>query len=199
MIVALALEPAVLGPQEQRVIDAVLRCVSRWGVAKTTLDDIAREAGLSRATVYRLFPGGKDAVLHEVATAEVGRFFAAVAARFEAAGDLEELVVAGITEAGQHLLCHTALQYLLVHEPETVLPRVAFGEMDAVLRAVRAFASPYLARYLAPEDAPEAAEWVARIVMSYVLCPADGVDLADEQSVRKLVRAFVLPGLCSTV
>ncbi|MEA2588672.1 MAG: hypothetical protein QOH66_1599, partial [Actinomycetota bacterium] len=49
--------------QEQRVIDAALRCIARWGIAKTTLDDIAREASCSRATIYRLFPGGKDALL----------------------------------------------------------------------------------------------------------------------------------------
>ena len=33
-------------------------------MAKVTVDDIAAEAGLSRATLYRLFPGGKD-VLYE--------------------------------------------------------------------------------------------------------------------------------------
>src|SRR5688572_14568088 len=101
-----------VGAQEQRVIDAVLRCIARWGVAKTTLDDIAREAGLSRATVYRLFPGGKDALLESVATSEVHRFFRAVSARLEEADSLEELLVAGVSEAGQHLLGHTALQYL---------------------------------------------------------------------------------------
>ena len=187
-----------LGPQEQRVSDAVLRCIARWGVAKTTLDDIAREAGLSRATVYRLFPGGKDALLEAVATSEVQRFFRAVSARLDEADSLEELLVAGISEAGQHLLGHAALQYLMVHEPEAVLPRIAFGAMDAVLLAVSEFAAPYLARYLPAEDAPRTAEWVARIVISYVSCPADGVDLADEQSVRRLVRSFVLPGLRST-
>jgi AcrR family transcriptional regulator len=188
-------EPAT---QEQRVIDAVLRCIARWGVAKTTLDDIARDAGLSRATVYRLFPGGKDALLEAVANTEVSRFLRTIASRLEEADDLEELLVAGITEAGHHLLNHTALQYLLVHEPETVLPHFAFSAMDVVLEAVRAFAAPYLSRYIPAEDAPRAAEWIGRIVISYVSCPADGVDLADEQSVRRLVRTFVLPGLRST-
>jgi AcrR family transcriptional regulator len=184
--------------QEQRVVDAVLRCIARWGVAKTTLDDIAREAGLSRATVYRLFPGGKDALLQAVATSEVRRFLRAVGSRFDEADSLEELLVAGINEAGHHLTTHAALQYLLLHEPETVLPSFAFSAMDAVLRAVSDFTAPYLARYIPAEGAPRAAEWVGRIVISYVTCPADGVDLANEQSVRRLVRAFVLPGLRST-
>ena len=51
------------------------RCIARWGVAKTTLDDIAREAGVSRATVYRTLPGGKDRLLAVVLDHEVGRFF----------------------------------------------------------------------------------------------------------------------------
>lgn len=187
-----------LGTQEQRVVDAVLRCIARWGVAKTTLDDIAREAGLSRATVYRLFPGGKDALLESVTVSEVSRFLGAVGSRLDEADSLEELLVAGITEAGHHLTTHAALQYLMVHEPETVLPSIAFGAMDSVLRAVSDFTAPYLATYMPVEDAPRAAEWVGRIVISYVSCPADGVDLANEQSVRRLVRAFVLPGLRST-
>jgi AcrR family transcriptional regulator len=179
----------------QRVVDATLRCVARWGLAKTTLDDIAREAGCSRATVYRLFPGGKDALIEAVAAAEVGRFFAALAARLDEAATLEELLVAGISEAARDLQSHEALQFLLEHEPEAVLPHFAFRSGDAVLGTVRAFAAPYLARYVPGDEAPRAAEWVARIVLSYTSCPADGVDLASEESVRKLVRTFVLPGL----
>ena len=54
----------VLSPAERRVAEALLRCVARWGLAKTTIEDLAREAGVSRATVYRLVPGGKQAVLY---------------------------------------------------------------------------------------------------------------------------------------
>src|SRR2546425_70554 len=30
------------GTQRQRILDGVLRCIARWGMAKTTLEDIAR-------------------------------------------------------------------------------------------------------------------------------------------------------------
>src|SRR5438874_9899399 len=92
--------------QVQRLVDATLRCIARWGVAKTALDDVAREAGLSRATVYRLFPGGRDGLLDVVARVEIARFFSAVAARLETAPDLEELLVAGMTEAGRRIIDH---------------------------------------------------------------------------------------------
>src|SRR3954447_11197066 len=80
----LAAPPADPVPLEDRVIDAALRCVARWGIAKTTLDDVAREAGCSRATVYRVVPGGKDGLIEAVATREATRFFAALAQRLDA-------------------------------------------------------------------------------------------------------------------
>ncbi len=42
----------------ERLLQATYDCVARWGLAKTTVEDAAREAGVSRATVYRYFPGG---------------------------------------------------------------------------------------------------------------------------------------------
>jgi len=48
---------------ETEVLGATVECVARWGLSKTTLDDVARAAGVSRATVYRLFPGGRDVLV----------------------------------------------------------------------------------------------------------------------------------------
>ena len=62
-----------MGDVRERVVAGTLRCVARWGVAKTTLDDIAREAGCSRATIYRTFPGGKNSVMLATGEAEVRR------------------------------------------------------------------------------------------------------------------------------
>src|SRR5690242_17733681 len=88
--------PAVaLSAQETRILDAALRCFGRWGVAKTTFDDIAREAGYSRATVYRFFPGGKESLLDAVVELETARAFEIIGACLEAAPDLEDLLVGG--------------------------------------------------------------------------------------------------------
>ena len=101
-----------------------------------------------------------------------------------------------MTAAARLIADHGPLQYLLAHEPEVVLPRISFHQADAVLRGISAFVAPYLARWVAPDvDAARAAEWVARIVLSYSCCPSAAVDLVSEESVRKLVRTFVLPGL----
>ena len=180
---------------DQRVLAATRRCIARWGVAKTTLDDVAGEAGCSRATIYRLFPGGKDNLLTALAQREVAALFDALRLRLDGIDDLEELVVTGITEAARRLAGHDALQFLLAHEPEVLLPRICFHQMDSVLRTISEFAAPYLAPHVGPDEASRAAEWLARMVLSYTACPAPWVDVRDEESVRRLVRAFVLPGL----
>lgn len=50
------------GADEARelLLDAAERCLERWGPAKTTLADIAAEAGVSRTTVYRHLGGRND-------------------------------------------------------------------------------------------------------------------------------------------
>jgi AcrR family transcriptional regulator len=178
-----------------RVIDGALACIARQGVGKTTLDDVARAAGCSRATVYRAFPGGKDAVLGAVVDTEVSRFFSALAVRMGAATDLEDVLVAGMVEAATRVAEHPALEFLLQHEPELVLSQLAFARMDEVLAVTCAFTAPFLGRWLDQAEAKRVAEWAARIVVSYLVCPADGVDLTDDAQVRRLVRMFVLPGI----
>jgi AcrR family transcriptional regulator len=180
---------------EDRILDAALRCIARWGASKTTLDDVARDAGCSRATVYRLFPGGKDNLLEALLVSEMGRFFERLTEAVAGIDDLEDLLVTGIVTAGRALLDHEALQFLLAHEPEVVLPRIAFRNLDAVLGVVSQFAAPFLAPHVGADEALRAAEWLARIVLSYTMVPSQWGDVSDEASIRRLVRTFVLPGL----
>lgn len=186
-------------PAEARVCEAALRCFARWGVAKTTLDDVAREAGCSRATIYRVVPGGKDALVERVVEREVARFFAGLRERLEGVDDLDELLVAGIVYAGRFLAGHDALRFVLAHEPELILPRISFAHMRNVLAAAAEALAPHLVPHVGPEQAGRVGEWLARLVVSYAMCPSPWVDITDEGSVRSLVRDFVLPGLVQQV
>jgi AcrR family transcriptional regulator len=178
-----------------RIVDGTLACISRWGLAKTTLDDVARASGYSRATVYRAFPGGKDALLQAVVDTEVSRLFSDLAVRMGEAGSLEDVLVAGMTGAARRIKEHSALTYLLAHEPEVVLPHLAFEHHDRLLAQLARYGAPFLGRWLAHDEAMRVAEWATRIVLSYLGCPAEGVELTDADDVRRLVRTFVLPGV----
>src|SRR5580658_10436804 len=178
-----------------RIVDATLRCLARQGVAKTTVDDIARQAKFSRATLYRTFPGGKDAIVAAVVETEVARLFSSLAVVMGEATDLEEVLVAGMVESARRLGSHPALAYLLAHEPGVILPRLTFADMDRILFAAGDFAAPFFARWLSPDEASRAAEWAVRIVLAYLADPAPDTDLADPGDTRGLVRRFVLPGV----
>jgi AcrR family transcriptional regulator len=178
-----------------RILAATLSCIGRWGLAKTTLDDVARQARCSRATVYRVFPGGKEALVTAVARAEVTRVSAAIVRRLDESVTLEDLLATGLAEAARQVFGHPALTFLLAHEPESVVPWLAFQGKEALLAFATALVSPHLERHLAPDDARRAAEWAVRILHSFCLCPNPGVDLTDEASAREFVTTFMLPAL----
>jgi AcrR family transcriptional regulator len=181
---------------DERICDAALACVARWGIAKTTIEDVAREAGCGRATIYRTFQGGKGALLRAVVAREAAALRATIdAAAAEARDDLEDVVVAGVVAAARWLSGHEALRFLLAHEPDAVLPHIAFHRMGALFDLVAGFADPHLARFLPdPDQRARAAEWLARVVLTYAFNPA-GFDVTEPEPTRRLVRTYVLPGL----
>ncbi len=185
--------PHRVASQRVRIADAATRCVAHTGVTKTTLDDVAREAGCSRATVYRTFPGGKEEVIAAVVDTEVARLFSTIAVAMGAAEDLEDAIVAGIVATASAIEDHAALGYVLENEPGSLLPHLCFAPMGRVIEMASQFSAPFLARWLDPEAARRLSDWATRIVLSYVATPAVGVDLRNESSARRLVAAFVLP------
>lgn len=186
-------------PLETRVVDAMLECIGRWGLTKTTADDVARTAGISRATLYRTFPGGMDVVFDAVIRHETGRFFQTINPRLDAAEELDDLLVIGYVEAARFLQDHEALGYVLVHEPERVLPADSVDRLARALAVATAFATPHLARFI-PDTAAAAAhaEWVVRNFFSYALNPSPVLPLTDEAAVRRFVTTYLTPAITAT-
>lgn|GEM_PF-242052 len=182
-------------PHRERIIDGTLACLARHGTAKTTVDDIARESGVSRATVYRAFPGGRDEILGAVVDTEMARLFSALGVRMGTARDLTTALVGGIVEASTRLRDHAALHFLVEHEPGLILSHLAFDESDRLLVTASRFAAPFLARWMSSDEAGRVAEWATRIVLTYTISPSDRFDLCDTADASRLVTTFMLPGI----
>jgi AcrR family transcriptional regulator len=45
---------------QARILNAALRCFARYGYARTGMTDIAREAGVSRTALYKIYPSLED-------------------------------------------------------------------------------------------------------------------------------------------
>jgi AcrR family transcriptional regulator len=181
-----------------RILEAAYACVARSGLAKTTVEDAAREAGLSRATVYRHFRGGKDELLAAVVDFEVLRFFGRMTDAIHGSTNLVDVTEAALSFASRALAEHLVLQQILRSEPQLLVPRIN-ESTNRLLPIVRQFFQPFVAaeaasgRLRAGVDPRMAADYVARMALAYANA-AGGWDLGDARQVRSLVR-LVLGGV----
>lgn len=178
----------------QRIVAATLVSLARYGAAKTTLDDVAREAGCARATVYRYFGGKQDLVRATVAH-EAARILTAVDDVARRSPNLEDALVAMATTAAHELLEHDALQFVLAHEPELVLPWITFDGCDRFVATTAVALAPVLHRFVPAADAQRAAGWCIRVFLAHMVADDAPVTMTDEHQVRALVRDFVAPAM----
>ena len=185
--------------QRERVFFGAYECVERFGLTKTTIEDVARASGVSRATIYRLFPGGRDQLLRETVGWEMNRFFARLAEEVEDLPDLASRLELALAFARRSVLDHAVLQKVLVTEPEVLLPLMTI-EQHRVVRYITAYLIPLLeaeraAGRLDPVvDLTQAADHLSRMLLSLIGSPGRW-DLADPEAVRALVRRELLGGL----
>jgi AcrR family transcriptional regulator len=179
----------------QRILVATYDCVARWGLSKTTVEDAARQSGLSRATVYRYFPGGRDELISAVVGWQYATFFLRLYQEVRDAESLEEVIEGGLAFAHRAIREHEVLQRILLTEPDLLLPQLSV-ESAGTENMIAAFLVPYLERHtLAPGvSVPEAADFLARMVLSYIAAPGRW-DLDDPAAVARLVRAELLGGI----
>lgn len=94
--------PDLVGDEKQaRILDAAMQVFSRYGYRRASMEDIAREAGMSRAALYQHFRNKEDILDHGVVA-----YFRMAAddlrAALNADASLEDRVRAGITaQAGE--------------------------------------------------------------------------------------------------
>jgi AcrR family transcriptional regulator len=180
---------------KERILEAAYACVARWGLSKTSVEDVAKEANLSRSTLYRYFPGGRDELVGAVVGWEHDRFFTRLYEAVRDATSLEEVIERGLTFAHRAIAEHEVLQRVLLTEPELLLPHLTVKN-ERMLRLVAGFLAPYLeAHPLAPGVmVDESADFLARMVLSYMAAPGRW-DLDDPDQVSLLVRAELLGGI----
>src|SRR5580765_7468918 len=91
----MAVSPPATRPIEsdkaQRIVDAMRSSVARRGVAGSTFDHVAREAGVSRGLLHYYF-GTKERLLAEVVRRETAMRLPLLRDRLERAHDADEII-----------------------------------------------------------------------------------------------------------
>src|SRR5580765_2808161 len=128
-----------------RLLAATYRCVPQYGMAKTTIEDVAKESGLSRATIYRQLHGGRDELLRETVGWELANYFTDLGDHVRDAPDLAELLERGLAYARRSVIEHVVLRKILDTEPERLLPLLTV-ESARIMPFIADFLHPYLLR-----------------------------------------------------
>ena len=176
-----------------RVLDGTQRCTEKWGFAKVTVDDIATESGVSRATIYRLFPGGRDVLFEALRVRELEDFFAVLRAHVEGADTLEELLLRTVVAATQELRADEHLAVMLASAPGEALEQLTVEGVPRIIRFAAAFIAPLAEPFLDRARSRELIDVLARLVISYFLAPSDSVDLGDRASAAAFLGPLLAP------
>jgi AcrR family transcriptional regulator len=180
----------------ERILDATLEQFLAVGLRRTTIEDVARRAGVGRVTIYRRV-GQKHQLVQAVILREVNRVISGVAATIAPLEQLEERVVEAFVVGLRALREHPLLQRLLQTEPEDLLPYLTVNA-GASLAIGRRFIAAQI-RDLEPADhAPGVdpdliAELLTRLSQSLVLTPEGGIPLEDDARMRSFALACLAP------
>ncbi len=176
---------------ESIVLDAALACSHRLGFSKVTIDDICRESGVSRASVYRLFPGGRDVLFEALRVRELHQFFDHVLAEVDGATSAEAIVVSSVVTATSLLQADEHLAMMLSSEPGEALGQLTAAGLPRIIRMATEALSPQLEPLIGQVAAHRLIDLVVRLTVSHFLSPVDSVDLNDATSARQFLSPLI--------
>ncbi|MEL6892294.1 MAG: helix-turn-helix domain-containing protein [Actinomycetota bacterium] len=176
---------------ELAVLDAVRECCERWGVDKTTVDDIAKVSGVSRATLYRLFPGGRDVLFEAHRVRELDDFFSRLLSGLGDAHTLHDLLARAVSVAMRELSSDDHLATMLASAPGEVISELTVDGLPRITRVATAYLLALVEPFLPRSEARRLIDVTVRLVISYFLAPDDHVDLCDESVAHDFIAPFL--------
>jgi AcrR family transcriptional regulator len=177
----------------ESVLDTALAEFLAYGLRRTTVDVVAKRAGVSRATLYRRFDG-KDALVSAVLVRECRRFFRSVAAAVAGLSTVEDRLVEGFAVGVRYVRADRLLNRLLASDREALLPYLTTnGEL--VVAAARDFLVRQGGARAAADGRTQegVAELFVRLAISFTLMPGSAIPLDTDDQVRDFARAYLAP------
>ncbi|MBM7367396.1 TetR/AcrR family transcriptional regulator [Gordonia hydrophobica] len=174
---------------------AAERVFAKYGPAKTTMDDIGREAGVSRPTVYRYF-AGRDALIGALIERRSRLLFAKAREFLLSQPTFADQLVEGLiflVDRGRQ----DPLIRVLVSPEHMQMAEPLVGSSGLAARLTAEMWEPILDRALERGeirrdlDRTKMAEWIALI--QFILVGRLDFDRPDDPSHREMLRTFVLP------
>jgi AcrR family transcriptional regulator len=183
----------------QLILDAGSAWLTRFGNEKTTIQDVAQASGISRATIYRYFPG-RAQLLQAITDYDQARQLQEVRIRAAAAASMEEAVA-----IAAEVLWVAALRFRtsehLANRDRGLANYLVFQRADRsewITELVR----PYVQRAREAGELPSAVSpddaigWIVMNLSAIPMLPRSGIlDVGDPPAVGRLLARRICRGL----
>jgi AcrR family transcriptional regulator len=177
-----------------RVLDAVERCLARYGMQRTSMTDIAREMGVARTTLYRQVSSLEEAMAL-MSSRRFHRFLdelVALTAQGLTIDTFTEVIVRTVRSVHEDPVA----QRLLHDEPQVVGDYLTSGSLAALAGQIIDLLTPVLrlaigTGLIKAGDPELTAGWIVRIVLALGAVPPPDEDL--ERTVSFILRPLLDP------
>jgi AcrR family transcriptional regulator len=182
---------------KRRLLEAAFRCFTREGVTRTTLADVAREAGVSRPTVYKHF-NDRDGIVRALLLSAAPAFTGRLAAHVVVARSLEEGLVEALAFCFRELPNDPLFGVLFRDEAALRTSRLVLSSPE-ILEATAALLAPVVdaarqtGRLREGLEVVDIVEWSIRFLFSYALVPSPRH--RGEEAMRSLAEQLLVPAL----
>ncbi|MEE9243236.1 MAG: TetR/AcrR family transcriptional regulator [Mycobacterium sp.] len=190
--------PADDDEARRRLLDAAEACYERVGVARTTVDDIAKLAAVHRTTVYRYF-GSRDDVLAFVLLRETAGVITGAEQALANDGPFSERLLDaldGAIGAVQH-----ARWLTLLFDPESLTMTVSVAASGVFRERIRAALRPHVEAAKADGtlrqdlDPDTTADWLVRVAQMLLIENLSEPPGNTRLERRALLRDYVVTGI----
>ena len=181
----------------EQILEAARRCYGEQGMAKTTVEDVARAAKVSRTTVYRYFRN-RDEVLTGVVMADAMALLDALDQQLGHITDFADFMIEGVLLILREVPKAPLYSAFQGEGGSNLVSRLCISsdEVAALIWPVVARPFELSGRANSPEATLELAEiieWVARLLLSFMTNPSRVA--TDEAALRAMLDRLLRPVL----
>ena len=180
----------------EEIYAAALHCFERHGVRESSMDDVAKRAGVSRPAIYYYFPD-KDALVLEIVARQVREIHRRIRTKVRPGSALEGMVEAAV----QTIRISRADQYVrLLTQPDTANLTARLVESNLAMGLQRELWYPLLesarerGELRADRDFDDIIRWITFLEFS-IITNGESFDFDDEAEIREQLAAYLVPAL----
>ncbi|HSB96283.1 MAG TPA: TetR/AcrR family transcriptional regulator [Spongiibacteraceae bacterium] len=179
------------------ILEAAKYCYLHYGIEKTGMQDIAKQAKLARSTVYRYYPSSDDLLLALI-SAEMQTMNGQLSKKLARFQSPEDIVVEGVLIAIKAIPQHPLLSQVFAGDNSSGL-RQKIWNSPAIVALGTDLMATVMQHAVEREQLQQTVrseiliEWVYRILLSFLSLPSNWIK--TDKQLRETLHALLIPVL----